>query len=42
MRDPKPVAGGRALLFERLAEAEPRSPEDEAQPFRVYDVSALR
>jgi len=42
MRDPKPVAGGRALLFERLADDEPRSPEEEAQPFRVLDVRALR
>jgi len=42
MRDPKPVAGGRALLFERLADAEPRSPEEEAQPFRVLDVRALK
>ena len=42
MRDPKPVEGGRALLFERLADAEPWSPEEEAQPFRVLDVRALK
>jgi type VI secretion system protein ImpF len=42
MRDPKPVEGGRALLFERLTDAEPCSPEEEAQPFRVLDVRALR
>ena len=42
MRDPKPVEGGRALLFERLADAEPRSQEEEAQPFRVLDVRALK
>jgi type VI secretion system protein ImpF len=42
MRDPKPVEGGRALLFERLADTEPRSREEEAQPFRVLDVRALK
>ena len=42
MRDPKPVEGGRALLFERLADSDPRSREEEAQPFRVLDVQALR
>jgi type VI secretion system protein ImpF len=42
MRDPKPVEGGRALLFERLVDTEPRSREEEAQPFRVLDVRALK
>jgi type VI secretion system lysozyme-like protein len=42
MRDPKPIEGGRALLFERLSDAEPRSREEEAQPFRVHDVRALK
>ena len=42
MRDPKPVEGGRALLFERLADSGPRSHEEEAQPFRVLDVGALK
>ncbi|HWS85716.1 MAG TPA: type VI secretion system baseplate subunit TssE [Pyrinomonadaceae bacterium] len=42
MRDPKPIEGGRALLFERLSDAEPRSRTEEAQPFRVHDVRALR
>lgn len=42
MRDPKPVEGGRALLFERLSDAEPRTREEEAQPFRVLDVRALK
>jgi type VI secretion system protein ImpF len=42
MRDPKPVVGDRALLFERLADAEPLAREEEAQPFRVHDVPALR
>lgn len=42
MRDPKPIEGGRALLFERLSDAEPRSRREEAQPFRVHDVRALK
>jgi type VI secretion system protein ImpF len=42
MRDPKPIEGGRALLFERLTDAEPRSRKEEAQPFRVNDVRALK
>jgi type VI secretion system lysozyme-like protein len=42
MRDPKPVEGGRALLFERLTDREPRSKEAEAQPFRVLDVGGLK
>lgn len=41
MRDPKPVEGGRALLFERLAaDDEPHSPEGGAWPFRVIEVRA--
>jgi type VI secretion system lysozyme-like protein len=42
MRDPKPVEGGRALLFERLVDREPRSREEEAQPLRVHDVGELK
>ena len=42
MRDPKPIKGGRALLFERLSDSEPRSRREEAQPFRVHDVRALK
>jgi type VI secretion system protein ImpF len=42
MRDPKPIEGGRALLFERLSDAEPRSRREESQPFRVHDVRALK
>lgn len=42
MRDPKPVEGGRALLFERLVDADPHSHEEEARPFRVLDVPALK
>lgn len=42
MRDPKPIVGGRALLFERLVDDDPRSPEVEARPFRALDTRALR
>ena len=42
MRDPKPVEGGRALLFERLVDSEPRSREEEAQPLRVHDREELK
>ena len=42
MRDPKPVEGGRALLFERLVDSEPRSREEEAQPLRVHDRKELK
>ena len=42
MRDPKPVEGGRALLFERLTDADPRSPMEEARPFRVHERQELK
>jgi type VI secretion system lysozyme-like protein len=42
MRDPKPVEGGRALLFERLTDEGPRAPEGEARPFRVHEVEELK
>ncbi|HEV2862332.1 MAG TPA: type VI secretion system baseplate subunit TssE [Pyrinomonadaceae bacterium] len=42
MRDPKPIAGGRALLFERLVDDDPQSQEVEARPFRALDTRALR
>ena len=42
MRDPKPIAGGRALLFERLSEEDPHSPREEARPHRAHDEEALR
>ena len=42
MRDPKPIVGGRALLFERLVDEDPRSQEAEARPFRAHDTRALR
>lgn len=42
MRDPKPLEGGRALLFERLTDADPLSREEEAQPLRVHDREELK
>jgi type VI secretion system protein ImpF len=42
MRDPKPIEGGRALLFERLTDESPRSPEGEARPFRVHEREELK
>jgi type VI secretion system lysozyme-like protein len=42
MRDPKPVEGGRALLFERLTDEDPRSPAEEARPFRVHETRELK
>ena len=40
MRDPKPVEGGRALLFERLTDESPLG--EEARPFRVHEVDELK
>ena len=43
MRDPKPIDGGRALLFERLVDHEPLTREKaEARPFRAHDTRELR
>ncbi len=43
MRDPKKVAGGRALLFERLAGAsDPLAEGEGARPFRIHEGAALR
>ena len=41
MREPKPIQGAKALLFERLVDDDPHTP-GEAQPFRIYGVAALR
>ena len=41
MREPKPIQGAKALLFERLVDENPHMPR-EAQPFRIYGVAALR
>jgi type VI secretion system protein ImpF len=42
MRDPKPVEGGRALLFERLTDEDPLAREGEARPFRVHEIGELK
>lgn len=41
MREPKPIQGAKALLFERLVDEDPHTP-GETQPFRIYGVAALR
>ncbi|HZU33130.1 MAG TPA: type VI secretion system baseplate subunit TssE [Candidatus Angelobacter sp.] len=41
MREPKPIKGAKALLFERLVDEDPYTP-GEAQPFRIYGVAGLR
>lgn len=42
MPDPKPIEGGRALLFERLVDEFFDSDDDEARPFRVLGVAELK
>lgn len=41
MREPKPIRGAKALLFERLVDENP-AVQREAQPFRIYDVGGVR
>ena len=41
MREPKPIRGAKALLFERLVDENP-AVQREAQPFRIYDVAGVR
>jgi type VI secretion system lysozyme-like protein len=41
VREPRPIQGAKALLFERLVDEDPHTP-GEAQPFRIYGVAALR
>lgn len=41
MREPKPIRGAKALLFERLVDEDHHTPS-EARPFRIYGVEALR
>lgn len=41
MREPKPIKGAKALLFERLVDHDPQTP-GEQQPFRMYGVGILR
>ena len=40
MREPRPIPGARALLFERLVDLDPASPQ-ESTPFRILDRQAL-
>lgn len=40
-REPKPILGSRALLFERLVDDQHES-QEEARPLRIHDVDALR
>jgi type VI secretion system protein ImpF len=41
VREPKPIRGAKALLFERLVDENP-AVQREAQPFRIYDVAGVR
>jgi type VI secretion system protein ImpF len=41
MRQPQLIEGGRALLFERLVDLDPRS-QSEPLPFRIHDREALK
>lgn len=40
-REPKPILGARALLFERLVDDQHES-QEEARPLRIHDIVALR
>jgi type VI secretion system lysozyme-like protein len=40
MREPRPITGARALLFERLTDTEP-GVASEREPFRIHDRDAL-
>jgi type VI secretion system lysozyme-like protein len=42
MREPKPIAGARALLFERLVDLNPGSQDDGLRPFRVLNREQLK
>lgn len=41
LREPKPIRGARALLFDRLVDDDPQSSE-ETRPLRVLELDALR
>ena len=41
MRQPKPIAGARALLFDRLVDLHPETDEGE-RPFRILDCEQLK
>jgi type VI secretion system lysozyme-like protein len=40
VREPKPIKGAKALLFERLVDEDPYTPF-EARPFRIYDTRGV-
>ncbi len=40
MREPRPIQGAKALLFERLVDEDPYTPF-EARPFRIYDARGV-
>ena len=42
MREPKPITGARALLFERLVDLNPGSQDDGPRPFRVLNREQLK
>jgi type VI secretion system protein ImpF len=42
MREPKPITGARALLFERLVDLDPGSQDDGQRPFRVLNREQLK
>jgi len=42
MREPKPIAGARALLFERLVDLNPGSQDDGSRPFRILNGEQLK
>ena len=41
MREPRPLRGGRALLFDRLIDLDPKTPH-ESKPYRALDGISLR
>lgn len=42
MTDPKPIAGARALLFERLVDLHPGSLDEVQRPFRILNREQLK
>lgn len=42
MREPKPIVGARALIFERLVDVEPKSSLGEAHPLRILNKRELK
>jgi type VI secretion system protein ImpF len=42
MREPKPITGARALLFDRLVDLNPGSQDDGSRPFRILNREQLK